>query len=134
MNLGRKMKDDFDAVLKQYDVVILPTLPQPARRHIRPDAGPLEWAQHARECKITDDTDGIAGITTFTGPFNVTGHPALSIPVGLVPCMPEDIQSAEDEDIRLPVGMTLVGKLWDEATVLRIGDAWEQSRDWKVGV
>ena len=49
MNLARKLKDDYDAVLQTYDAVIMPTLPQPARRHISPGAGPLEWANANRE-------------------------------------------------------------------------------------
>jgi amidase len=49
MNLARKLRDEYDAVLEQYDAVIMPTLPQPARRHIPRDATPLQWASHARE-------------------------------------------------------------------------------------
>lgn len=46
--------------------------------------------------------------------------------------MEEDIQGPADRDVRLPVGMMLVGKFWDEETLLRIGDAWEQSVDWRT--
>ena len=34
MNLARKMRDDFDAVLSEYDVIVMPTVTVPARRHI----------------------------------------------------------------------------------------------------
>jgi Asp-tRNA(Asn)/Glu-tRNA(Gln) amidotransferase A subunit family amidase len=48
---------------------------------------------------------GSLGSVTFTAPFNILGWPAISLPVG----------SAEG----LPLGLQLVGKPWDEATVLR---------------
>lgn len=48
------------------------------------------------------------GSTLFTGPFNTLGWPAISLPVGA--------------DGGLPLGMQLVGRPWDEATLLRA--AW----------
>lgn len=52
------------------------------------------------------------GWTNFTGPFNTLGWPAISVPVGL---------SAE----RMPFGLQLVGRPWDDATVLRAARAVE---------
>lgn len=49
MNIARQLGNQYDKVLSEVDVIIMPTLSQPARRHIRKDAGPLEWASHARE-------------------------------------------------------------------------------------
>jgi Asp-tRNA(Asn)/Glu-tRNA(Gln) amidotransferase A subunit family amidase len=49
---------------------------------------------------------GVPSTTAFTGPFNALGWPAITVPVGL---------TAE----RLPIGLQLAGKPWDEATVLR---------------
>jgi amidase len=46
-----------------------------------------------------------------TAPMDLTGHPAISVPAGLVD--------------GLPVGMMLVGKRFDDATVLRLADAFE---------
>ena len=48
-----------------------------------------------------------------TAPFDVTGHPAMSVPCAL--------------SNGLPVGMMLVGRRFDEATVLRAAHAFEQS-------
>ena len=48
-----------------------------------------------------------------TAPFNATGHPALSINVGY-------------DDDKLPVGMMIVGKHYDDETVLRVASAVEQ--------
>jgi len=51
-----------------------------------------------------------------TAPFDVTGHPAIS-----VPCALRD---------SLPVGMMLVGRHFDEATLYRAAHAFERSLDW----
>jgi amidase len=45
-------------------------------------------------------------------PFDVSGHPATSVPAGL--------------SEGLPVGMMIIGKRWDDATCLRVAHAFEQ--------
>ncbi|ORY88409.1 amidase signature domain-containing protein [Leucosporidium creatinivorum] len=115
MNISRRLRDDYDAALAEFDVLVMPTVTQPARRHVVPDAGPLAWTKAA------------PGIVSNTSPFNLTGHPALTIPCGFTPPHPDDIRSAQDDSIRLPVGLMLVGKLFDESMVLRVGDAWQQA-------
>lgn len=52
-------------------------------------------------------------LTRFTAPFNLTGLPALSLPCGW--------------SEGLPVGLQIVGKAWDEATVLQAGMAYERA-------
>ena len=52
-----------------------------------------------------------------TMPFNLTGNPALAVPIGFS-------QSG------LPLGMQLVGRAFDEPTVLRIGAAYEAATEW----
>jgi amidase len=52
-----------------------------------------------------------------TAPFDATGHPAMSLPCGL----------AEG----LPVGLMLIGKHYDEATIYRAAHAFEQGTDWR---
>ncbi|KAL8290383.1 hypothetical protein RQP46_002641 [Phenoliferia psychrophenolica] len=106
MNLSRRLRDEYDAVLATFDVVIMPTVTQPPRRHVAPDAGPLAWARAA------------PGIVSNTAASNLTGHPTLTIPCGFTPPSPAD--SPGDESIHLPCGMMLMGKLFDEATVLTI--------------
>lgn len=68
----------------------------------------------------------------FTSAFNLTGHPALSVPVGLVSPMPVDNHNPEDSQIRLPVGMQLIGNFWSEGKLLSIADTWERGYDWKT--
>lgn len=60
--------------------------------------------------------------------FNSTGHPALNIPVGKLP--PLDTRGTEP-GLELPVGMQLVGRMFDEATLLQAGHTWEQAFDWR---
>lgn len=57
---------------------------------------------------------GVPSPTTFTLPFNLLGWPALSVPAG---------KTAGG----LPLGIQLVGRSWDEATVLRAGLALERA-------
>ncbi len=49
--------------------------------------------------------------------FNLTGQPALSVPCGF-------------SDQGLPIGLQLVGRHWEEATLLRVGGAYESSTHW----
>lgn len=46
-------------------------------------------------------------------PFNITGHPAISVPCGT-------------DSLGLPIGLQIVGRPWDEPTVLRVAAAWER--------
>jgi hypothetical protein len=46
MNLSRRLRDEYNTVLSEYDVVMMPTAPQ-SRRHAAYDAGPLAWAEAA---------------------------------------------------------------------------------------
>jgi amidase len=64
------------------------------------------------------------GITINTAVFDVTGHPAMSLPVGFAP-------SSQDATVRLPVGMQLVGGLWQEQKILDAAFTWESANDWK---
>lgn len=56
-------------------------------------------------------------LTRCTFPLDVCGFPAMSIPCGF-------------DHAGLPVGLQLIGRPWDEATVLRAGRAYERETDW----
>ena len=73
----------------------------------------------------------IAGTTYNTTASSLTGHPSMTIPVGAVSPLSEDVRNPEDQALKLPVGMMIVGKHHDEAMVFRIGDAWERAGDWR---
>ena len=56
-------------------------------------------------------------LSRLTRPFNICGLPAISVPCGFT-------------SSGLPIGMQLAGRLFDEATVLRVAHAYEQATDW----
>ena len=56
----------------------------------------------------------------------------MTIPVGFSAPMPDDITSEADKAIKLPVGLLIAGKKFDEATILRVGAAYEASVNWKT--
>jgi amidase len=105
-NLSRQLKLAYDTALSDYDLLLMPTLPLTATP-LPPAGAPVEEiVQRAFE------------MLPNTCPFDVTGHPAMSVPCGMVE--------------GLPVGMMLIGKHWDEATIYRAAFAFEQSADWKT--
>jgi len=103
-NLRRRLRAAYDAVLASHDLLLLPTTVIKATPIPPPGASPQEITRRSWEG------------TRNTCPFNVTGHPAISIPCGM-------------EDGR-PIGLMLVGKHWDERTIYRASAAFERSGDW----
>lgn len=53
-----------------------------------------------------------------------TGHPALSLPCGFVP-------ARDSPEVRLPTAIELVGRRYEDVTVLKAAAAWEKAFDWK---
>jgi amidase len=112
VNIGRKIADAYEATFKDYDVVIMPTTPFVAPRH-------------GDKRSVLQSFEPSMGMTVNTAVFNVTGHPALSLPIGWS-------AAVDDEQVMLPVGMQIVGGLWQEMKILRVAKAVEQSFDWKL--
>lgn len=104
-NLVRRLRAAYDSVLAQYDLLAMPTLPLAATKLPGPDATTTEIIQRAFE------------VLPNTAPFDCTHHPAMSVPCGLAD--------------GLPVGLMLVGKFYDEATIYRAAAAFEAGVDWK---
>jgi amidase len=105
-NLGRQLRAAYDAVLKDHDLLLMPTLPLTATPIPGHNAPIPEILQRAFE------------MLPNTTPFDVTGHPAMSVPCGL---------SAD-----LPVGLMLVGRHYDEKTVYQAAHAYEQGVNWRT--
>lgn len=112
INMARRIRDAFQKAFEEYDVLVMPTTPYVAPRH-----GSRESPRLCFEPSI--------GLTSNTAVFNVTGHPAMSVPVGFAP-------AKEDPEVLLPVGMQIVGGLWQEKKMLKVGRAWESNFDWKT--
>jgi amidase len=100
-NLARTATAAYDEVLAGYDLLAMPTLPLKATAI--PDPGAPLVDRVARSLEMIPNT----------APFDVTGHPAMN-----VPCAVSE---------GLPVGLMLVGRHGDEATVLRAADAFERN-------
>lgn len=99
MNLCRCLRNEYDAILEDHDLIAMPTTPgraveyEPGGQHVG-----LE-TPHA--------------VLSNTAAFNATGHPSLSVPV----------QPADG----LPVGLMLTGGRFEDATVLRAGATVERT-------
>ncbi|KAI0405544.1 amidase signature domain-containing protein [Xylaria palmicola] len=100
VNIGRQIRDAYEHAFKTFDVLVMPTTPYVAPKHGTKGS--------PREC-----FEPSIGLTTNTAVFNVTGHPAMSLPVGFAP-------AKDDPSVSLPVGMQIVGGLWQEKKVLRV--------------
>ncbi|KAF9875242.1 amidase [Colletotrichum karsti] len=111
VNIGRQISDAYQQAFEKYDAIIMPTTPFVAPRH-------------GSRASVLGSFEPTIGLTTNTAIFNVTGHPAMSIPVGFIP-------AADDEGVMLPVGMQIVGGLWQEKKVLNVGHAWESNFQWR---
>jgi aspartyl-tRNA(Asn)/glutamyl-tRNA(Gln) amidotransferase subunit A len=92
----------FEQILARYQVLLLPTTATTAPR--------LEGLEAVAAANL---------LTRYTGLFNLTGLPALSLPCGFT-------------NARLPVGLQIVGRAWDEAAVLRAGYAYESATEWHL--
>ena len=103
-NLSRKLRAAYDAALSQHDLLLMPTLPLKAT--------PLPPADASRELYVQRAFEMAAN----TAPFDVTGHPAMSIPCGIGDA--------------LPIALMLVGKHYDEWTIYRAAAAFEKAGDW----
>jgi amidase len=104
LNISRRLTAAYDKVLKDYDLLLLPTTPMKAT--------PLPPANASREEYVARALEMIAN----TAPFDITHHPAMSLPCGMVD--------------GLPVGLMLVGRHFDESTIYRAAHAFEQDGDW----
>ncbi|EMC96140.1 hypothetical protein BAUCODRAFT_23979 [Baudoinia panamericana UAMH 10762] len=116
-NLSRKLRDAYNDALRQYDVLLTPTLPYVATSHPQPDATPLDLIKKQ------------VGLTSNTCQFNQTGHPVLAMPIGLL--LPTEGPGV-GTGVKLPVGMQVIGRWWDEEKVFKVGYAWELSNDWRA--
>lgn len=104
-NISRRLTAAYDQALAKYDLLLLPTTPMKATKLPEPTASREDYIGRAFE------------MITNTAPFDITHHPAMSLPCGMVD--------------GLPVGLMLVGKHFAESTIYRAAHAFEQAGDWK---
>jgi amidase len=91
--------------LEQLDVLVMPTTPMVAQRH-----EPKQSVQQNLNFGWT--------MLANTAPFDMTGHPSLSLPCG--------------KSDGLPVGLMLTGRHFEDGTLLRLGHAFERQMAWQA--
>jgi Asp-tRNA(Asn)/Glu-tRNA(Gln) amidotransferase A subunit family amidase len=102
----RHIQNEIDSVLERYDCLIAPTLAVAA-----PRVDQREVAINGKAVRVRP------AVTMFTRLCNLSGHPVLAVPCGF---------NSEG----LPLSMQIVGRSFDEATILRMGYAYQQATDW----
>ncbi len=95
------IKQDFDRAFERFDVLAAPTSPTTAFKVGEKVNDPLAMY--------------LSDVCTL--PVNVAGLPGISVPCGF-------------DGKGLPIGLQLIGKAFDEATLLRAAHAYEQATDW----
>ena len=103
---ARLTREFLREVFAQVDVLVTPTIPEPAPALAEATAGPVDEVVRR-----------MGRFSRLTRPWNGLGLPALSLPCGF---------SAAG----LPVALQVAGRPFDEATVLRVGHAYEQATEW----
>jgi aspartyl-tRNA(Asn)/glutamyl-tRNA(Gln) amidotransferase subunit A len=94
------IRREFDAAFERCDVIVAPTTPTVAFKIGEKTDDPLQMY-------LSD---------IYTIPVNIAGLPGMSVPCGFVD--------------GLPVGLQLIGRPFDETTLLRTGDAYQRLTDW----
>jgi aspartyl-tRNA(Asn)/glutamyl-tRNA(Gln) amidotransferase subunit A len=100
MQVRTLIKQDFEKAFAKYDVLISPTSPSVAFKAGEKTGDPLSMY--------------LSDIATI--PVNMAGIPAISIPCGF--------------SDGLPIGLQIMGKVFDEETILKAAYAYEQATEW----
>ena len=105
MKVQRLIKEEFARVLQQVDFLAAPTCPVAA-----PPIGAKFVSMGGKE--FATRGPGAGYLARNTSPSNSTGLPAVSVPCG---------HDGED----LPIGLQIIGRPFDEATILRVAHTYE---------
>ena len=97
------IRREFDAAFENYDVLVCPVSPTPAFKIGEKVDDPL--------------TMYLNDVCTI--PVNIAGLPGISVPCGF---------ATADDSTRLPIGLQVIAKPFDEATMFRVAHAYEQAR------
>ncbi len=97
------IKEDFEKAFQKCDCIITPTSPSPA-------FGIGEKIENPLQMYLSD---------IFTIPANLAGIPGVSLPCGF-------------SKAGLPIGLQIMGKAFDEGTILRVAHAYEKESDWHL--
>ena len=100
------LRRDYERAFEAADVIVMPTSPIP----------PFRLGEK------TDDPLQMYLADIFTVSVNLAGLPGVSIPCGFTEGAP-----------RLPIGFQVIGRMFDEATMLRVADVYERTTEWWEG-
>ena len=106
LDLQKRLRAEFDAAFQEVDAIVAPTVSVPA-----PPIGADHVEVNGEEVPLR------TALLGMNRPANFTGHPAISVPCGFTRA-------------GLPIGLQLIGRSFDEATLLRIALAYERRHDW----
>ena len=105
-NLRPALTAEFDQALDQCDVLVMPTTPGLPHK-VDPDMNMIEHVLRGW------------GVLSNTSPGNLTGHPAISLPMSIVD--------------GLPVGLMATARHFDDGTLLRLASSVERKYGWSSG-
>lgn len=111
-----ELRDAYDRALGEVDILVAPCTPTTAMPH------PASSGEGGAAPTILKRLESAIGLTSNTCPFNITGHPALSVPCGSLPAQtaPETL---------LPIGMQIIGRRWADGEVIAAAALFERGRE-----
>ena len=104
--LRAQLNDRLAALFAEFDLLVTPTMPTEAFE-----------AEGPPPAEIDGHPIPLLGAVAFTYPFNLSGHPAATVPAGFTPG-------------GLPVGLQIVAPRYREDLLLQAAAAFEQARPW----
>lgn len=110
-----ELRAAYDKAFAEVDILVTPCAPTVAMPH------PKMQADTEEPSSVMEKLSVAVGVTTNTAPFNVTGHPALNVPCGFG-------RATNQPEVKLPVGMQLIGRRWEDATLLKAAAVFEEGR------
>jgi Asp-tRNA(Asn)/Glu-tRNA(Gln) amidotransferase A subunit family amidase len=115
MRIRRLLQDEFEKLFRRVDVLLAPARPRPAHRIDEPiDA---EWRPVGAKRRGPGGITVVAGNAALTPAGNLAGLPGLGVPCGF-------------STKGLPIAVQLVGRPFDEATLIALGSAYQNVTDW----
>ncbi|HKX17848.1 MAG TPA: amidase [bacterium] len=115
MRIRRLLQDEFTKLFRRVDVLLAPARPRPAHRIDEPiDA---EWRPVGAKRRGPGGITVVAGNAAITPAGNLAGLPGLGVPCGF-------------STKGLPIGVQLVGRPFEESTLIALGASYQDVTDW----
>jgi amidase len=111
-----ELRAAYDTALEEVDVLVTPCAPTVAMPH------PKEAKVDGKKTSILERLGVGVGAISNTCPFNVTGHPAMSVPCGFG-------IDAGNPEVKLPIGMQIIGRRWKDDEVIKAAAIFEYGRE-----